>query len=212
LQVTLNYNPVWASYKPTIVVFALSSVCCISVVFYKKLKPKEIINTPKTKTSTTKTAQTKTGTAKAVPVKNVQATPELTSKFLDVYQERRELFDELKALDLKVHKGRIPRSQYKNQKHAIDARIEGLTHSINKSKELFRQSSPELADLTRQLELAEADLTKAQNRLAYLETQRNSGQITIEEYKENIGSLEEAKDSADVEIDGILLRLREKMQ
>jgi hypothetical protein len=212
LQVTLNYNQVWASYKPTIIVFALSSVCCITVVFYKKRKTKETISTTKTKTATTRAAQTKTGTVKAVPVKTVQATPEFTSKFLDVYEERRELFNELKALDLKVHKGRIPRSQYKNQKHAIDGRIEALTHSINKSKEVFRQSSPELADLARQLELAEVDLAQAENRLSYLETRRNSGQITLEEYKETIGSLQEAKESVDVEIDGILLRLREKMQ
>lgn len=210
LQVDLNYNPLWASYKPTIIVFALSSVCCITIVFYKKRNNQNLTVSKKKKSG--KKDKPKKGSTRAVQAEKLQATPELTSRFIDAYNNRRELIDELKTLETEMQKGNISRSQYKNQKHNLDTRIEALTNSINKSKEVFRQSNPDLADLTRQLELAEADLTKTQNRLSYFAAKRNTGQVAIEEYKKAVGNLQEAKEAANAEIDGILLRLREKMQ
>ncbi len=44
-----------------------------------------------------------------------------------------------------------------------------------------------------------------------LETQHKTGEITIEEYKENIDDYQREKDKAEREVNGILLRLREKM-
>ncbi|MGD6935325.1 MAG: hypothetical protein ACQCN5_14080 [Candidatus Bathyarchaeia archaeon] len=210
IEVNYSYNPLWASFRPTIIVFGFSIICCIGIVAWKR-KPQEGTITRHGKNGKTKSAKTK-GQIKAVPANALQTTSELIHRFLDTYEERTELHNELKALDAKVQKGRIPRSQYKNQKRAITARVEGLTRSIEKSKEVFRNSSPEFADLVQELNLAESNLSKAESRLNYLEVQRNNGQITLEEYKETIGEREEAKEAAETAVDGILLRLREKMQ
>jgi hypothetical protein len=208
IQIDYSYNPLWASFRPTIIVFALSVIGCLGLVFVRKH------NTQTALVSSQKTskAKTKHATTKVVPVNVLTVTPDLVYKFIATYEERTELSNELKALELKMKKGKLPRSQYKNQKHATDARIEGLTRSITKSKEIFRNSNPEFADLIRQLNLAETDLSKAEARLNYLETQKSNGQITIEVYKNAVGDLEEAKETAQGAIDEILLRLREKMQ
>ncbi len=211
IQIDYSYNPLWASFRPTIIVFGLSAICGVGIVAWRKRKPQETSNNSHKKTEDSKPAKTKTGAIKAVPAKTLQTTSELVDKFIDAYDERTELLDELKALDLKVQKGRIPRSQYKNQKRSIDVRIEGLTHSIDKSKEVFLKSSPVLADLVRQLNLAESDLAKADARLNSLELQKNNGQITLEDYKETVGDFEEDKEAAESTIAEILLRLREKM-
>ncbi len=210
IEINYSYNPLWASFRPTIIVFVLSAICCLGIVIWKKREPKNSSGSDHGKTGPSKTA--KTSAVKAVPAKTLQTTPDLVHKFLDAFEERTELFDELKALALKVQKGRIPRSQYKNQKRTIDARIEGLTHSIEKAKDVFRSTSPAFADLMQQLSLAESDLSKANARLDSVELQRNSGQISIEEYKETIGDIEDDKEAAENELAGILLRLREKMQ
>ena len=132
-------------------------------------------------------------------------------KFVDDYELRTELLKEQEALDLKVQKGRIPRSQYKTQKKAIAARVEGLNRSLNEAEGVFRNSSPEFADLMEQLEQAEKDLNRTEAHVKSLEMQRKSGEITIEEYKENIGDAEQEKETAESVVNGILLQLREKI-
>ncbi len=210
IQFNYNYSPFWASYRPTIIVFVLSAIGCAGVIFWttkrnpegaeKKMKP---VIVPKK----TQPVQTKTWTTKAL-----KTTPELIQRFLDDYELRTELIKEQEALGEKVQKGRIPRSQYKNQKNALTFRIDGLTHSINGAEGVFRYSSPELADLMEQLEQSEADLEEASEQVKTLELQRKSGEINIEQYKENIGGAQQDKEKAESTLNGILLQLREKIQ
>jgi hypothetical protein len=210
IQFNYEYSPFWASYRPTIIVFGLSAVGCAGVIFWttkrktegaeKKMKP---VIVPKK----TEPVQTKTWTTKSL-----KTTPELIQKFLDDYELRTELVKEQEGLDEKVQKGRIPRSQYKNQKKALTSRIEGLTHSISGAEGIFRYSSPDLADLMEQLEQTEADLEEATEQVKTLELQRKSGEINIEQYKENIGDAQQDKEKAESTLNGILLQLREKIQ
>jgi hypothetical protein len=210
IQFNYGYSPFWASYRPTIIVFGLSAVGCAGVIFWttkrksdggeKKIKP--VIVPKKTQPVQTKTLTTK----------SLKTTPELIQRFLDDYELRTELIKEQEALDEKVQKGRIPRSQYKNQKNALTSRIEGLTHSINGAEGVFRYSSPEFADLMEQLEQVEEELEEANQQVKTLELQRKSGEINIEQYKENIGGAQQDKEKAESTLNGILLQLREKIQ
>ena len=211
IQFNYNYSPFWASYRPTIIVFGLSAVGCAGVIFWTtKRKPLEIY-LKKAAVTTTQT-NTKSGKPKTATAKTLKTTPELLRKFVDDYELRTELLKEQEALDLKVQKGRIPRSQYKTQKKAIAARVEGLNRSLNEAEGVFRNSNPEFADLMEQLEQAEKDLNRAEAHVKSLELQRKSGEITIEEYKENIGDAEQEKETAESVVNGILLQLREKIQ
>ena len=63
-----------------------------------------------------------------------------------------------------------------------------------------------------ELEKAETDLNRAEAHVKSLELQRKSGEITIEEYKENICDAEQEKETAESMVNGILLQLREKIQ
>ncbi|MCL1977384.1 MAG: hypothetical protein FWG55_04670 [Candidatus Bathyarchaeota archaeon] len=41
LQINYSYNPLWASFRPTIVVFVLATIGCLSIVIWKKQGPKK---------------------------------------------------------------------------------------------------------------------------------------------------------------------------
>ena len=115
----------------------------------------------------------------------------------------------MNALDVKAQKGKIPRRQYKVQRHALEIRYDTLTRNINESREVFRNSSA-YADLVRQLDSAEENFNEADSEVKKLEAQHRTGEITIEEYKENIDDYQRQREKAESAVNGILLRLREK--
>jgi chromosome segregation ATPase len=115
-------------------------------------------------------------------------------------------------MDVKAQKGKIPRRQYKVQSTAVETRIEGIDRSITKTKEAFKGTTGGYADLVKQLDLAEADLNEAEENIKTLDSRQSTGEISIEVYKRSIGDCQKQRDKAESAINGILLRLREKIR
>jgi len=137
-------------------------------------------------------------------------TSENIKEFTDAYEEKKELSAELKSLDSRAQKGKIPRRQYKVQRKIIENRLETLSATIESLKELFRNSGQANSDLMRQLDSSEEDLLDADENIKSLESRQKTGEISLETYKEEIGDYQKQKDKAESTINGILLRLREK--
>ena len=133
-------------------------------------------------------------------------------RFVDAYEDKKQLRAELRSLETRAQKGKVPRRQYKVQKVAIEIRMEGLTRNIEKAKAIFRGSSGIYPDIVKQLDQAEEDLAQAEINLKTLETYQIRGEISLETYKKNIGDYQKARDRAESAINGILLRLREKIR
>jgi hypothetical protein len=214
LQFSYNYNPVWVSFRPTLWASLLAVIGCIGAVFYRRRKPseKETTVTRTERHQITKPTPTISAkpTKETIPVTGQRITQENVREFTDAYEEKKQLNSELKSLDLRAQKGKMPRRQYKVQRRAIEIRLETLGRNTSKLKSLFRASSGAYADLMKQLDSAEADLAEAEQKIKNLETSQNKGAISLENYKKNIADYQKLKDKAESTINGILLRLREK--
>jgi predicted nucleic acid-binding Zn-ribbon protein len=105
----------------------------------------------------------------------------------------------------------MPRRQYKVQRRALEIRLEALTRNIDRLKDVFRSSSG-YVDLMKQLDSAEADLLEAEESIKGLDTRQSKGEISIETYKKDVGDYQKRKDKAESTVNGILLRLREKIR
>jgi len=218
LQFSYNYNPVWVSFRPTFWLSLVAAIGCIGAVVYQKRKPgeKEPSVSRKAKVSLTKpTPSAPAETVKPSEPITVTApiqrlTGEYVKEFIDSYDEKKRLNAEMKSLDARAQKGKIPRRQYKVQHRAIEIRLEALTRNANKMKDAFRSSGSSYADLVKQLDSAEEDLNEAENDIKNLEVQQSRGEISIETYKKNIGDYQKRRDKAESTMNGILLRLREK--
>ena len=212
VQFSYDYNPVWVSFRPTFWGALLGAIGCVAAVFYtrRKLGEKEPVMT-KTERYTPKQ---KPG-APAQQMEEVERLPsqaitsESLKEFTDAYEEKKQLNTELKAMDARAQKGKIPRRQYKVQRRAIEIRLETIARNINKIKAALRSSSSS-ADLVKQLDSAEEDLSDAEENIKKLETGQSTGEISIETYKKNIGDYQKRRDKAESTINGILLRIREK--
>jgi hypothetical protein len=214
VQLSYDYNPVWVSFRPTFWVSFLAVVGCVAAVFIRRRKPSEKEPTI-TRTERLPTQQpmptTSSQQAKSVePITGQRITTENVREFTDDYEEKKQLNAELKSLDARAQKGKIPRRQYKVQRRAIEIRLETLTRNINRIKDVFRSSTSLYADLVKQLDSAETDLVEAEENIKKLESRQSKGEISLETYKKNIGDYQKRKDKAESTINGILLRLREK--
>jgi chromosome segregation ATPase len=207
VQFPYNYNPVWVSFRPTFWASFLAVVGCVAVIFFRRRKPSEEEPTV-TKTERLTTLKQEKGvepkTGQHVTVDNVR-------EFTEAYEEKKQLNAELKSLDSRAQKGKIPRRQYKVQRRALEIRLEGLTRNIDRLKDVFIGSSGIYGDLVKQLDSAEADLVEAEENIRSLELRQSKGEISLEVYKRNIGDFQRRKEKAESVINGILLRLREKI-
>jgi len=215
LQLSFNYNPVWVSFLPTFWATILAVAICIGVFYVRTRKPKEETHSEKKEQlKATEQAQTlaagapKTSGAKT----SQQASDNDITEFIDAYEDKKELNNELKSMDAKAQKGKIQRRQYKAQRSAIETRLEGIQRKIDRTKETFKGTTGGYGDLVKQLDLAEADLAESEEDIKSLESRQSTGEISIEEYKENIGDYQKQRDKAEATINGILLRLREKIR
>ena len=214
IQLAYNYNPVWVSFRPTFWASLLAVVACVTVFFVRRRKPKEETYAEKTERLSVKEQEPMSPTQqKAVGIKVGQAvTAETIKEFIDAYEDKKQLSAELKSMDAKAQKGKIPRRQYKVQRSAVETRLEGIDRSIERTKEKLKGTTGTYADLAKQLDLAEADLAEAEENIKSLDTRQSTGEISIEAYKRDIGDYQKQRDKAESAINGILLRLREKIR
>ncbi|MCW3995428.1 MAG: hypothetical protein NWE98_04680 [Candidatus Bathyarchaeota archaeon] len=216
IQISYDYNPVWSSFRPTIWAALLAVIGCVAVVFVRKRRPQEESIIPRTERLPTYKSSTSTATAEqpshAEPKVAHHITPDEIREFLDAYEDRKRLSAELKSLDSRAQKGKIPRRQYKVQRKAVETRIEGLTRNIQQTKEQFASSGGTYPDIVEQLDAAEADLAEAEEGIANLEVRQSRGEIPLETYKRNIADYQKRRDKAESTISGIMVRLREKIR
>jgi hypothetical protein len=214
VQLSFDYNPVWVSFRPTFWLSFLAVVGCVVVAFVRRRKPSEREPTmtraeqgpTQQPVTTTPSPQTKS----VEPIISQRITTENIREFTDAYEEKKQLNTELKSLDARAQKGKIPRRQYKVQRRAIEIRLETLTRNTNRTKDVLRISASLYADLVKQLDAAETDLNEAEENIKKLESRQSKGEISLEAYKKNIGDYQKRKEKAESTISGILLRLREK--
>ncbi len=152
VQFSYDYNPVWVSFRPTFWGSLFAVILCIGAVFYKRSKPgeKEPTITKTEKVAPKSTPITSSEQMKeAQPTTTVHITTENLKQFTEAYEEKKQLNTELRSMDAKAQKGKIPRRQYKVQRSAIETRLETLTRSTNKLKEALRSSGSDYANLSR---------------------------------------------------------------
>ena len=215
IQLSYTYSPIWV-FLLTVWVSALAIVGCLGFTLFRRRKPEE---------KATKTTKLEKHTAGAAVVTEVTSqgkkpvleaasgqriTSEGIKEFVDSYDEKKQLNAELKSLDARAQKGKMPQRQYKVQRAAIETRLETLLRNTNKLKSMFQNSSVAYADLMRQLDSAEEDLADAEQNIKNLELSHSKGAVSIETYKKNIADNQKRSEKAESTISGILLRLREK--
>jgi hypothetical protein len=190
LQITYDYNPLWLSFHPTLWVWTLAVVGSIVVAFWRKPQPSPV--------------------RIGVPKLPIGLSPDYVRTFTEAYEEKNRITSELKFLDVRAQKGKIPRRRYKVQRKTLEVRFDALSRNIAELKEIFRSASGIYADLIRQLDAAEIELNEVETNTRSVEAHHRRGELSLEEYKKFLTDYQRRKEKAETTINGILLRLREE--
>jgi hypothetical protein len=193
LQISYDYNPLWMSFYPTLWVWTLAVVGSMVVAFWTRPKP---------------SAPLRIG----VPKLSVGLSPDQVRTFTETYEEKNRLASELKVLDSRAQKGKIPRRRYKVQRRTLEVRFDALSRNITELKEVFRSAGGIYADLIRQLDVAEIELNEVEIDIGSVETRHRRGELSLEESRKFLADYQRRKERAETAINGILLRLREEIR
>jgi hypothetical protein len=188
--VAYGYNPLWASFRPTIWVWALATVGCVFVVATKR-RPK--------------------GPARiSISAAVLKLGPEFLRSFVDMYEEKKKIDLELDSLETRMEKGRVPRRRYKVMRKTLETRFNAVLRKLNESKERMRAAGGKYSGLMLQLEVAETEIGEVKANVKNAESLHNRGELSLEAYRNRLADYQRKKERAETTINGILLRLREE--
>jgi hypothetical protein len=193
LQITYDYNPLWLSFRPTLWMWTLVVVVCVVVVVWRR---------PKT------SAPLRIATPKA----SIVLSPDHVRAFIEAYDDKNRITSELKTLEKRAQKGKIPRRRYKLQKRSLEVRLDTIAKNIAELKKTFRSAGGVYANLVRQLDVAETELIEVERGIRTVEVRHRRGELPLEGYKKSLASIERRKEKAEGSINGILLRIREEIR
>ena len=192
VQVTYDYSPLWLSFRPAVWVWLLAVIGCVVVIVWKR---------PKTSTpmqiATTSEAY-------------IQLSSEQVRAFTEAYDEKSRLNSELKNLEIRAQKGKIPRRRYKVQKRTLEVRLDNISKNITDLKKTFRSAGGNYANLVRQLDVAETELVEVEAKTRNIDVRHRKGALPLDAYKKAQVDYQRRKEKAEATINGILLRLREE--
>jgi hypothetical protein len=190
LQFEYQYNPLWSSFRPTLIMWALTLMGCVVAVVWKRPKAAAPV---------------------AVPTVAVTLHSEDIRSFVDSYDEKRKLVLESESLENMVRKGRIPRSRYKVRKKTVEIRLSTLSRNLSELEEKMRGAGGKYAELMRQLEIAEIEISEAEATIKSIGARHSRGEISLEAYRARLADYQRRKERAETAINGILIRLREEI-
>jgi len=192
VPVTYDYNSLWIAFRPTIWMWAVVIVGVVVLFLFTRSRSKV--------------------SAPSIPVvklaPGVRLAPEHIRQFVDAYEERAKIYEELQALEARAQHGRIPRRRYKVQRRALEIRIAALSQNLSQLKAVFASAGGTYADIAKQLETADIELKEVQLTTQNIEARHEAGEITLENYRKQLTDLERRKAKADSTVNGLLLRLR----
>jgi len=188
IDVKYEYSLLWLSFRPALWMLALVTVCCAVLVVWKRPKAPALISVPKVK---------------------MRLRTEQIESFVDAYQARKKILLEIKSLETRVRKGKIPRRRYKVRRKTLETRLNTFSRSLEEVKGKMLAAGGRYAGLMRQLEVAETEINEIEANIESIKARHRRGELSLGAYRKLLADYERRKKNAEITIDGILIRLRE---
>jgi len=191
VEITYEYNLLWSSFRPTLWIWALATVGCAIVVVWKRPKAPVPVS---------------------VPTVAMRLRAEHIESFVDAYEAKKKILSETKSLETRVRKEKIPRRRYKVRRKTLETRLNALSRSLAELKEKMHAAGGRYADLMRQLEVAETEITEVEANIESIRARHRRGELSLGAYRKLLADYERRKEKAETTIDGVLIRLREEIR
>ena len=136
--------------------------------------------------------------------------PEELQNYVKAYSKKGKLLLERRSLEAQARKGKIPRRIYKARSRTLENRLSMASRDLARYRDKIRVAGPQYAEMMRQIEVSENDLKSAEADIRRIQISYRRGELSAPAYNQSLGQAYKRRDRAKTNIDGILLRLRER--
>jgi hypothetical protein len=196
IQFSYEYNYLWIAFRPSLWAAAIVAVGIVVLALVKRPKAKAKAGQVAPRTVISRVAA-------GAPLSNEQV-----QQFIDTYEEKNKVTQEIRTLEARAEHGRIPRRRYKVQRKTLETRLEALSNKAAELKVGLRSTGGSYADIVRQLDAAEVELNEVEMSIKNVGIRHETGDLSLENYRKQLADLERRKEKAETTVNGLLLRLR----
>jgi hypothetical protein len=196
IQFSYEYNYLWIAFRPSLWAAAIVAVGIVVLALVKRPKAKAKAGQVAPRTAISRVAA-------GAPLSNEQV-----QQFIDTYEEKNKVTQEIRTLEARAEHGRIPRRRYKVQRKTLETRLEALSNKAAELKVGLRSTGGSYADIVRQLDAAEVELNEVEMSIKNVGIRHETGDLSLENYRKQLADLERRKEKAETTVNGLLLRLR----
>ena len=182
-EIDYKYDVIWASFYPTIWMGIIAVVA--SAFLFFRVAPQTL------------------------SVSTIQVPSTELKSFVETYEEKATIREELESLEERLRKGKIPRRRYKVRKKMLDSRLATVSRTLATLSDKIRGAGSKYANMIRQIEVAEANLEGAERDMQRVKARYMRGEVSKGAYGKLLEEYQDRIEAAEATIDGVLLRLRE---
>ena len=181
-----KYNILWSSFRPIVWVGTLAVI--LSSLLYIKGFMKPHVTVP----------------AARIPRGTLE-------RFIQVYEESMKIRSELRALERRARKGKIPRRQYKLRSKSLTEHLSRIRRELTNLREKMEEAGGRYADLMRQLEVSEIELETLDEDIERVKSRYRRGELSPGAYRRLLEDYNRRRARAEDRISEVIIRLREDL-
>ncbi|OGD46415.1 hypothetical protein A3K70_03375 [Candidatus Bathyarchaeota archaeon RBG_16_48_13] len=132
-------------------------------------------------------------------------------EFVDLYDEKNALLDELEEAEEEEKRGVLRKEDRKRMK-IVEAQLGTLSKKIGELKPEIRSASTQHANALKRMEVAEADMAAAKDSLKKVDAQIRAGQISREAYEKLKRTYQKRIGSAKGVVDSAIITFKEEVE
>ncbi|MBS7639950.1 MAG: hypothetical protein QW804_00725 [Candidatus Bathyarchaeia archaeon] len=189
LSIKYQYMILWAAFRPTLLASAIAGIIGLAAITVRFMR---------------------LGRVRAV-IPAAHVPPETLKRFIETYEEKIRIISEIDSLDQQSRRGKISRRHYRLQRRLLEERLSNIQKGINELKADIESAGGHYTDLMRRLEAASANIETVKRSIAEVEIRYARGEISAETRRRLIEEYERRKRESEIEIDDVLLSLKEEI-
>ena len=136
--------------------------------------------------------------------------PSILKKFVEVYEEKRRLSEQIQSLQKQFRSGKLSRRKLRLRKRSLDQRLAVLNKRLAELKDQIVTVADRYKEMLRDLETAEIEIETLNMDIERVEVRFRRGEISADVRRRLMDEYNRIKSRAEGRISEILLRLQEE--
>ena len=129
--------------------------------------------------------------------------------YVDAFEEKEKTLLELKSIDDRSRKKRLPKRQLERSRSLLKNRVSTLSNNMDRIGDRIKATEPRYANVMREIEISETELAGVEAEIERIRRQYRRRKLSSAAYRQLLKEYNDRREKIKGTVKGILLRLRE---